>query len=183
VSGPLAGDASLSDETLYGGAAEDLATEGALDSGAVRRLLAFTLGGELYGVPLHNVTEIRELLPLTPLPHVASHVLGLVNLRGLVLPVVDLGRKYGFAPAAGPENRLLILKGAGYLVALLVDAVSGIARIPEAAFQPAPAAAGRLDAEHCPQVAAFSGRLLIEIDVPRMLEATALAGAGARPSA
>jgi purine-binding chemotaxis protein CheW len=143
-------------------------------AGQARSLVAFVLGGELYGVAIQEVTEIREVLPLMPLPHVAPHVLGLSNLRGVVLPVVDLRVRFGLRrAAASPENRLLVLKGPGYPVAILVDSVEGIARLLPSAFQPAPAGVAKIDAEYYRNVATVDGRLLIELDAARMIADTA----------
>jgi purine-binding chemotaxis protein CheW len=164
-------------ETLYAGhaGAGDAEDEAPVESRAsLRSLVVFELSDELYGVPITDVAEIRAALAPMPLPHVPAHVLGVINLRGVVLPVIDLRRK--FALPIKPEhfeNRLVILKSAGYLVALWVDRVWGLARLPPAQFQPAPPGVARIDAEYYEQVATLAGRLLIELHVPKMLAATA----------
>ncbi len=143
------------------------------DTRSIRRLITFELGGELYGLPITTVAEIRDLLPIMPLPpgRAPAFVLGLINLRGMILPVVDLRRKFGLeiksdAPASG---RLVVVKGPGYEVALWVEAISGLVRLPEAAFQPAPAGAVKIHAEVYEQVARLENRLLIELNVEKLL--------------
>lgn len=142
----------------------------------MRRLVAFELSGEVYGVLITTVTEIREILPVMPLPvgRVPAHVLGLVNLRGNIVPVIDLRRRFGLTMAAStPENRLVVLKGPGYAVALWVEVVLGLARLPKAAFHPAPPGVAKMDAEYYDQVATLNGRMLIELNVPKLLAGTA----------
>lgn len=136
----------------------------------VRRLLVFELSGELYSVPATDVAEIREPLTLTPMPNVPPHVLGLVNLRGTILPVIDLRHKFGFAPGPGrPDNRLIILKGPNYSVALLADSVRGLARLPRAEFQAAPPGVAHIAPEYYDQVAVVDGRMLIELNIRALL--------------
>lgn len=141
----------------------------------MRRLVVFELGGELYGMPLTGVSEVRTPLPVTPLPNVPEYVLGLVNLRGNLIPLIDLRRRFGMPLLpAGPTTRLLVLKG--YAVALWADAVHDLARLPESGFQPAPSAVASIDAEFYREVTSLNGLLLIIVDIPRLIEATALQG-------
>jgi purine-binding chemotaxis protein CheW len=62
------------------------------------RYLTFTLGGESYGLPVLNVREIIRLSPITPVPRMPAHVRGVINLRGTVIAVFDLGAKFQLAP-------------------------------------------------------------------------------------
>jgi purine-binding chemotaxis protein CheW len=141
----------------------------------LRRLMAFELGDELYGVSAAGVAEIREPLPLMPVPNVPSHILGLANLRGTVMPVIDLRRRFGFeAKADTPDHRLIILKGPGYAAALRVDSVYGLARLPQTDFQPAPPGVARVAPEYYSQIATLDGRMLIELNVRELLSDTAL---------
>jgi purine-binding chemotaxis protein CheW len=151
----------------------------------LRGLVVFELGGESYGVPITDVAQVREPLPIMPLPNVPSYVLGLINLRGVILPVLDLRQKFGLAlEPDGPGTRLVVLKALrqaqdkslhadrrqnegsrGCPVALRVDRVHGLARLPQVDFQPAPPGVARIDPEYYDQVAVLDGRLLIELDI------------------
>ncbi len=151
----------------------------------LRNLVVFELGDELYGVPATEVIEVRAPLALMPLPNVPPHVLGLINLRGVVLPVLDLRRKFGLhLKPHGPDNRLIILKGPGYSVAVWVDRVLDLARLPRADFQPAPPGVARIDPEYYDQVTTLDGRILIELNVQKLLVngATGAGGSGAEPA-
>ncbi len=143
--------------------------------GARRRLVMFELSGELYGIPIEQVTEISRPLTLMPLPHTPAYVLGLVNLRGTILPVIDLRHRFGLSiNPPGFENRLLFLKSSGGQVALWVEAVHDLARLPESDFKPAPSGVARIAAEYYSQVALLGERLLIELDIEKLLVDTTL---------
>jgi purine-binding chemotaxis protein CheW len=190
----------------------------------VRLLVAFELSGELYGVPVVETSEVRPLLPCTPLPNAPGHVRGLINLHGVVMPMVDLrrqlnarsdaadgigatlgglpsddagatvdgqpsddagatagGQPRGAAPtpsaAGGPSAaRLIVLKGPGYPVALWADVVHGLWRLPRAGFRPAPAHLGPDEGCYAEAVTHVDGRLLVELNVGRLLAGTSPAG-------
>jgi purine-binding chemotaxis protein CheW len=147
--------------------------EDAGEQSDLRRLVTFELAGELYGVPIVDVAEIREQLPATPLPNVAPHVLGLINVRGTIMPVVDPRRVFGLESAAeGPDTRLIILKGPSYQIALRVDAVRGLSRIAPSEFRAAPAGVSQVGAEYYDQVALVGDRLLVELNVEKMMDST-----------
>jgi len=138
-------------------------------------LVAFELSGELYGVSIDDVAEISRPLPLVPLPHVPPHILGLTNLRGIVLPVIDLRRRFCLPIRPdNPDNRLVLLKTAEYQVALWVDAIHGLLRLSQADFQPAPPNVARIDPEYYNQVAQVDERLLIELNCQKLLANTAV---------
>ncbi len=141
----------------------------------IHNLVVFELSGELYGIAIGDVAEIRRPMPIQPLPRVPQHVLGLINLRGVVIPVVDLRRRFNL-PIALPERagtRLMVLKGPGYPVAVWADEVHGVARLSRADLQPAPAGVARIDSEYYEHVTTFNERLLIELNVVKLLADTA----------
>jgi len=181
-------------ETLFSGQVEVEAQEAGQASARsdLRGLVVFELGGESYGVPITDVAQVREPLPIMPLPNVPSYVLGLINLRGVILPVLDLRQKFGLAlEPDGPGTRLVVLKAlrqaqgkslradrrqdegsGGCPVALRVDRVHDLARLPQVDFQPAPPGVARIDPEYYDQVAVLDGRLLIELDIQALLSGT-----------
>lgn len=140
-------------------------------------LVVFELGHELYGVATTDVAEIREVLPIMPLPNVPSHILGLINQRGTVLPVLDLRRKFKLPiNPPSPNSALIILRGEAYWIALWVDRLHELVRLPHADFQPVPAGVIQIDAECCVQVTTLNGHLLVELDVNKLLALTAFEG-------
>ncbi len=166
---PQAPGADGASATLYAGEIEKQANRAQMQR-ARRRLLTFDLGDELYGIEATAIAEIREVLPCTPLPNTPDYVLGLINLRGSVLPVIDLRRRFGLPCCPeGPDNRLIILKGAPHMIALRVDCVHELARLAPGDFRPAPPGVARIAPEYYEQVAPMGERMLIELDVARLL--------------
>jgi purine-binding chemotaxis protein CheW len=108
-----------------------------------REVISFRVGSEEFCVDIMSVREIRGWTPPTPLPHAPVHVRGVINLRGTVLPVIDMGVRLGLAADAHNPTRVVIVVWiAGKLVGLLVDAVSDILNIAPEALQPVPSLAG-----------------------------------------
>src|SRR5215208_1936917 len=93
------------------------------------KYLTFALGREEYGLPVLKVREIIKGMDITHVPQVAAHVLGVINLRGRVIPVIDLRRKFGFAAEEHTERTCIIvaevdLAQAKVMMGVVVDAVS-----------------------------------------------------------
>ncbi len=109
----------------------------------VVELCAFRVGEEEYVVDLRRVREVVPPLPVRPVPRAPEAVEGVVDLRGEVIPVVDVRRRFGL-PAAPPTRRarLLVTRLEGRVLALLVDAVLEVMRIPRSAIRPAPSLPG-----------------------------------------
>ncbi len=90
-------------------------------------LIAFTLGDQEFCIEVMSVREIRSWTPATILPHSPGHVRGVINLRGVVLPVMDLAERLGLAPAEPSEASVIIVTQIGnQIIGLLVDLVSDI---------------------------------------------------------
>jgi len=105
-----------------------------------RQLITFQIGEQFLGVDIMAIREIRAWTPTTALPHVARHVRGVVNLRGTVLPVIDLSARLGWG-FAEPTARhvIIVVQIANQLQGLIVDAVNDIVSIESGDLQPAPA--------------------------------------------
>ncbi len=104
-----------------------------------RELISFKVGGQEYCVDIMQVREIRGWTPTTPLPASAAYVRGVINLRGAVLPVVDMAARLGLAPSEPTERHVIVVVWiAGQLVGLLVDAVCDILAVAPDELQPTP---------------------------------------------
>jgi purine-binding chemotaxis protein CheW len=104
----------------------------------VHELLAFTLDGDPYAVPVERVREIVRIRPITKVPRVAPEILGVIGLRGEIVQVLDLRRRFGL-PSQEParRHRIVVLHGEeGEVSGLLVDAVTAVLRVDEAAIRP-----------------------------------------------
>ncbi|MRX50699.1 chemotaxis protein CheW [Paracoccus sp. S-4012] len=109
------------------------------DSLADVELLSFRLGEQEFCVEVASVREIRGWTPATPLPFAPSHVKGVINLRGTILPVLDLSLRLGMEGIADGERKVIVVVQLnGVSAGLMVDAVSDILTIPAAQLQPLP---------------------------------------------
>ncbi len=131
-----------------------------------RELIAFHVGGQEFCVDIACVRELRGWTQETPLPQAPSYMRGVINLRGAVLPIVDMAVRLGLEAQEPTSRHVILVVWIGkQLVGLLVDAVSDILTIGEAALQPTPEMA-------CDTVHAFVSRLLSVED--RMIGLVAL---------
>jgi purine-binding chemotaxis protein CheW len=106
---------------------------------ARREFLTFTLGGEHYGIDILQVQEIREIDHVTRVPQVASFVRGVINLRGAIVPIVDLGLMLGFAePLPLEKASAIVLNVDRRMVGLIVASVSDVVALAEDEILPAP---------------------------------------------
>jgi purine-binding chemotaxis protein CheW len=104
-----------------------------------REYITFEVGGQLFGLDIMAIREIRAWTPVTKLPRVPHYVAGVVNLRGTVLPVVDLAARLGWqATEATPRHAIIVTQVGGQARGLIVDSVSDIVTIAADALQPPP---------------------------------------------
>jgi purine-binding chemotaxis protein CheW len=142
----------------------------------VSELIAFNIGEQQFCLSTAAVREIRGWTAVTPLPHAPPFVLGVVNLRGVVLPIVDLAVRLGFPPSQPTARHAIIVAEVGNQVAgLLVDGVSDIFTADDAQIQPTPEIAAETANLYLRGVIAMDGRLIGVIDIVNLLPATELA--------
>jgi purine-binding chemotaxis protein CheW len=104
-----------------------------------REYITFEVGGQLFGIDIMAIREIRAWTPVTKLPRVPHYVAGVVNLRGTVLPVVDLAARLGWqVTEATPRHAIIVTQVGGQARGLIVDSVSDIITIAADALQPPP---------------------------------------------
>ena len=142
-------------------------------AGARRELIAFRIADQEFCVDIMQVREIRGWTPATPLPRTPSYMKGVINLRGAVLPIVDLGARLGLTTSE-PSARhvIMVVNVGGRTLGLLVEAVSDIINVSDDMVQPTPDVA-------CDQVKTFvkglfaiDGRMVSLISLDRVLPET-----------
>ena len=140
------------------------------DAAANSELIAFRLGQQEFCVDIMSVRDIRGWTPTTPLPHSSAYVKGVINLRGAVLPVVDLAARLGF-PSAEPSARhvIIITQVGSQTIGLLVDAVSDILTVNANAIQATPNVASELARVFTRGVIAMEGRMISLIALDSVL--------------
>jgi len=143
----------------------------------LRKVIAFDLGNELYGVNIGYVSSIMQPRSVMPLPNVPDFVLGLINLRGSLLPLIDLRVKFNLdIQPLNDDSRVVILESGNYRVGLLVDKVWELLRMDADAFQPAPADVAKIDKDYFLEVCPVEERMLIVLDIAVLLNDTAITG-------
>ncbi len=141
-------------------------------------LIAFNVSLQEFCLSTILVREIRGWTPATALPHAPGFVLGVVNLRGVVLPIVDLAVRLGFTPSQPTARSVIIVVEVGRQVAgLLVDGVSDIFNADQAQIQPMPDVAAETAKLYLRGVIAMDGRLIGVIDIANLLPLEELAAA------
>lgn len=135
------------------------------------QVVTFRLHGETFALPILDVREIITPLPLTPVPQAPKFVEGVINLRGTIVPVVNLRRRFGIAPAIEKSDERLIVADAGPqgLIALQVDEVREVETLPPESLTPPPAlVAGHAAAAYIKGLSNHNNKLIIHVD-PRAI--------------
>jgi purine-binding chemotaxis protein CheW len=133
-------------------------------------LMAFRIGAQEFCVDIVSVREIRGWTPATALPHSPAFVRGVINLRGAVLPIVDLAARLGLpAIEANSRNVVIVAQIGRQIVGLLVDAVSEILTVAEEAIQPTPDVASEMAKTFVRGVLAMQGRMISLIALDDLL--------------
>ncbi|MEI4485937.1 chemotaxis protein CheW [Frigidibacter sp. MR17.14] len=133
-------------------------------------LLSFRLAEQEYSVDIMSVREIRGWTRATPLPHSPHYMRGVINLRGTVLPVIDLASRLGMPPVEGDaRNVIIVVQSEGQSVGLLVDAVSDILALPRDQLQPPPEISADAAAGFIQALTIVEGRMIRVLDLSSVL--------------
>jgi purine-binding chemotaxis protein CheW len=143
------------------------------------KYLTFTLAGEEYGISILKVKEIIGLMSITMVPQTPGYVKGVINLRGKVIPVVDLRLKFGMAAMAYTERTCIIVveirtEAASILIGIVVDAVSEVLNIKAGDIEETPNFGSQLDTDYILGMAKAGGGIKILLDIDRVLHAEEL---------
>ena len=144
------------------------------------QLVTFSIGSEEFGVDILKVIEIIRTMEITKVPKAPAFVEGVINLRGLVIPIIDLRRRFGLAEKAGDsDTRIIVIEINGMSVGFVVDSVSEVLRIPANTVEPAPPVVAGVDSDYISGVGKLEDRLLILLDLDKLLSADDLESLGA----
>jgi purine-binding chemotaxis protein CheW len=143
-----------------------------------RQLITFQIGDQILGVDIMAIREIRAWSPATPLPNVPTHVRGVVNLRGVVLPVLDLSYRLGWGLADPSARHVIIVVRIGeQLQGLIVDAVNDIVTVPDDDMQPLPDVGETPAAQFLEGLATIDQRLILVLALDRFVDTLSAAEA------
>jgi len=142
----------------------------------VKECLSFRLGAEEYGIDILAVREIREFERPTRIANAPEFILGVVNLRGVIVPIVDLRIKFGMPePRYDGSTVVIILNVANRVLGIVVDSVSDVLPLKNEDIRPAPEFSAAIDASFVKGLASISGRLLILVDIEMLMTSPSMA--------
>ena len=133
------------------------------------QLVIFKLTKEDYGLPISKVQEINRMVEVTKLPHTPDFMEGIINLRGRVIPVLDLRKRFGFGfQGSTDDTRIMVTDVSGQTVGLIVDAVNEVVRITGDCIEPPPNSFVP-DAQFVQGIGKLESRLVIILDIDRII--------------
>jgi purine-binding chemotaxis protein CheW len=136
-----------------------------------QQFLTFLLEDQEYGLEIFKIKEIRGYSSITPIPNVPSHVRGVMNLRGTVLPVIDLRMKFNLQAVEYNRFTVIVIASVGdKTVGLLVDAVSDVLTVPEDSIRPAPDFGTSVETRFIHGVFQSRDKLVVGLDLEQLLK-------------
>ena len=141
----------------------------------IRQYLTFTLAEEQYAADVSRVREVLELLPFTKIPRMPAYMKGVINIRGSVVPVVDLRQKFGMPEAEQTVDTSIIVMDVGegeerITVGCLADSVEEVIDIPPESVEPAPSFGTKVDTEFIDGIAKRDEQFIIVLDINRVFD-------------
>ncbi|SCB60973.1 purine-binding chemotaxis protein CheW [Rhizobium aethiopicum] len=138
-----------------------------------RELIAFRIGDQEFCVNIMSVREIRGWTPATAMPHSPAYLLGVINLRGAVLPIIDLAARLGMKPADPTARHVIIVAQVHRkVVGLLVDAVSDILTVTDEIVQPTPEISSDLERQFARGILAIDKRMICLLELEALFSET-----------
>ncbi|HET9581185.1 MAG TPA: chemotaxis protein CheW [Usitatibacter sp.] len=137
---------------------------------ATREVLVFVLGREEYGVDILKVQEIRGYEKVTPIPAAPDYLKGVVNLRGIIVPVIDMRVKFGLSePKYDAFTVVIILRLAHRTIGIVVDAVSDVVALADKEVKPAPQLGTLVDSSFIAGLGTQNDRMVLLLDIEKLL--------------
>jgi len=139
-------------------------------SGNLLQLVSFSLGNEEFAVDILKVQEINRMIDITKVPKSPDFVEGVINLRGKVIPIIDLRRRFGLnTQEHDKQTRIIVVDINGKTIGLVVDSVSEVLRLSSDTIEPPPPMVAGVDAQYICGVGKLDNRLLILLDLNKIL--------------
>lgn len=140
-----------------------------MNDGAILQLVTFKLGTEEFGVDILKVQEINKMMNITKIPNAPAFIEGVINLRGKIIPIVDLRKRLGFKEQPYDKStRIIVVELEGLVLGFIVDSVSEVLRIPENTIEPPPSMVAGIESEYIEGVGKLDDRLLILLELKKV---------------
>ncbi|MEA1981881.1 MAG: chemotaxis protein CheW [candidate division Zixibacteria bacterium] len=135
------------------------------------QMVSFHIGNEEFGVDILKVQEINRVVEITKVPQAPSYVDGVINLRGKVIPIVDLRKRFNLEPKEYDKNtRIVVVDINSRTIGLVVDAVSEVLRLQAKTIEPPPEIVTGINSDYIKGVAKLENRLLIFLDLTKVID-------------
>jgi purine-binding chemotaxis protein CheW len=135
------------------------------------QVVGFRVGKEHFGVPIELVHEIVRIMEVTSVPDAPDFIEGVINLRGKIIPVIDLRKRFGEKTiTASKKNRILVAEIMGKIVGLVVDAASEVVKIPPSDIEPPPNVFGESEVNYVTGVGKIGNKLIILVDLGKIMQ-------------
>jgi len=139
-------------------------------TGSSRELLTFTLGNEEYGIDILRVQEIRGYEAVTTIANSPDFIKGVINLRGIIVPIVDMRIKFKLGKVSYDETTVvIILNVANRVVGMVVDGVSDVTTLKADEIKPAPEFSSSLDVKYLQGLGTVDDRMIILVDIEKLM--------------
>jgi purine-binding chemotaxis protein CheW len=146
------------------------ASQRQIESGAGRELLTFTLGREEYGIDILKVQEIRGYDAVTTIANAPAFIKGVINLRGIIVPIVDMRIKFKLGSVTYDETTVVIILNIGKrVIGMVVDGVSDVTTLKPEEVKPAPEFGSSLDTQYLLGLGTVEERMIILVDIERLM--------------
>jgi purine-binding chemotaxis protein CheW len=144
-----------------------------MSDGRILQLVTFKLDNEEFGVDILKVQEINKMIDITRIPNAPSFVEGVINLRGKIIPIVDLRKRLGFdGRSFDKSTRIIVVELDGMVLGFIVDSVSEVLRISENTVEPPPSLVSGIESEYIEGVGKLENRLLILLELKKVFTST-----------
>lgn len=140
------------------------------------QLVSFNIGSEEFGVDILKVQEINRMVDITKVPQAPHYVEGVINLRGKVIPIIDLRKRFNLELKEYDKNtRIVVVDINGSIMGMVVDSVSEVLRLPSNTIEPPPEIVAGINSEYIKGVAKLEDRLLIFLDLSKVIDVAEIA--------
>ncbi|HNS14316.1 MAG TPA: chemotaxis protein CheW [Syntrophorhabdaceae bacterium] len=140
-----------------------------MDDGRILQLVTFKLENEEFGVDILKVQEINKMMNITKIPNAPTFIEGVINLRGKIIPIIDLRKRLGFHNRVYDKStRIIVVELDGLVLGFIVDSVSEVLRIPGNTIEPPPSIVAGIESDYIEGVGKLNDRLLILLELKKI---------------